>query len=219
MTVTAVAFDLDYTLAVPERDRQTLLDDAVERVGASPISREAYLGAHGGHLTADTREPIFAELLEQQETAASAVDLADAYRELVTESLVPIDGAADLLDRLRGRYDLGLLTNGPVAAQRDKLTALELTDAFDVALVTGELEAGKPDRRAFEALVAQLDAPPAEIAFVGDSVDDDVRGATEAGLRPIQVLFPGGPAADDRAVAHVERGRLVERLPAILDSL
>lgn len=219
MTVTAVAFDLDYTLAVPERDRQTLLDDAVERVGAPPITREAYLGAHGGHLTADSRAPIFEELLAGRETETNAAALADAYRELVTASLVPVDGVEELISDLRGRYSVGLLTNGPVAAQRDKLSALGWADAFDAALVTGELEAGKPDRRAFEALVAELGAPPEETVYVGDSVDDDIAGAAEAGLLPVQVLFPDGPPEDDRARATVERARLSDRLPEILASL
>lgn len=219
MTVTAVAFDLDYTLAVPERDRQTLLDDAVDRVDAPPISREAYLGAHGGHLTADTREPIFAELLADRESEVEPVELTDAYRELVTASLVPVEGVADLVAGLGEEYRVGLLTNGPVAAQREKISALGWTDAFDASLVTGELEAGKPDGRAFEALTASLGVPPEETVYVGDNVDDDIGGASAAGLRPVQVLFSGGPDTDDRAVAHVERRRLADRLPEILASL
>ena len=41
MHPTAVAFDLDYTLAVPTRDRQTILSEAAQVAGAPPLSREA----------------------------------------------------------------------------------------------------------------------------------------------------------------------------------
>lgn len=219
MTVSAVAFDLDYTLAIPERDRRTLLAEAVDRVDAPPISREAYLGAHGGHLTADTREPIFAELLAERESEVEPGALTDAYRDIVTSSLVPVEGAADLVADLGERYRVGLLTNGPVTAQREKLSALGWTDVFDASLVTGELEAGKPDSRAFEALTASLGVPPEETVYVGDNVDQDVGGAAAAGLHPVQVLYPDGPDPDGRAVAHVERSRLAERLPDVVASL
>ena len=61
----AVVFDLDYTLAVPERDRATILAEAAQAAGAPPLSREAYLEAHRRNLTRETREPIFADLLAE----------------------------------------------------------------------------------------------------------------------------------------------------------
>lgn len=77
MTVKAVGFDLDYTLAVPDRDRSRLLADAVESVGAAPISREAYLEAHRRNLTGETRAPIFEDLLEGRDAAGSVEEPAD----------------------------------------------------------------------------------------------------------------------------------------------
>jgi len=38
-----------------------------------------------------------------------------------------------MLADLRGEYRVGLLTNGPVRAQRDKLETLGWEDAFDAA--------------------------------------------------------------------------------------
>lgn len=219
MGLSAVAFDLDYTLAVPARDRQTLLDEATEAVGAPPLTREAYLGAHDDNLTTETRTPIFESLLEGAETEATPTDLAVAYRERVTASLVPVAGVERLVADLRRRYRVGLLTNGPAVAQRDKLTALGWTDAFDVALVTGELDAGKPDIEAFAVLLDALDSAPDETAYVGDDVAADIGGAADAGLLPIQVCFPGGAAPDPRAVAHVDRDELADRLPEVLADL
>lgn len=63
----AVVFDLDYTLAVPERDRATLLAAASEAAGAPALSREAYLEAHGDVAHETTRAPIFERLLSESE--------------------------------------------------------------------------------------------------------------------------------------------------------
>jgi putative hydrolase of the HAD superfamily len=219
MSLDAVGFDLDYTLAVPSRDRQTLLDEAVEAAGAPQLSRQEYLTAHRENLTERTRKPIFDALLEGRVTDATATDLARAYRERVTDSLVPVAGVESLFADLAPEYRIGLLTNGPVLAQTDKIDALGWDDSFDVVLVTGRLEAGKPHAAAFGALVDELGTEPGRTAYVGDDVDADIGGAAEAGLVPIQVLFEGGPEPDPRAAAHVERDRLRDRLPGVLASL
>ena len=239
MTIQAVGFDLDYTLAVPESDRSRLLADAVDAVGAPPITREAYLEAHRRNLTGETRAPIFEDLLDGSEGEQAdggarrggalakdddgpgprAAELAREYREAVNAALVPISGVEELLASLRERYRVGLLTNGPTVAQREKLVTLGWTEAFDATVVTGELTAGKPDRAAFEALLDGLESTPDETVYVGDEVEADVGGATGAGLATVQVVFEGGPDPDDRADAHVRRDDLARDLPGIIESL
>ncbi|WP_255167636.1 HAD family hydrolase [Natrononativus amylolyticus] len=214
----AVVFDLDYTLAVPERDRETILADATRRTGAPALTREAYLEAHRRNLTRESREPIFADLLADHDTDADPAAVATAYRETIADSLAPLPGVESMLDRLREEYRVGLLTNGPVRAQRDKLATLGWEGAFDAALVTGELEAGKPDRRAFEAILRELSVAPGEAVYVGDEVEADIYGATNAGLDAIQVLLED-TEPDPRAVAHLEQATIAEELPGCLETL
>ena len=219
MSRSAVVFDLDYTLAVPRRDRATLLTEALDAVDAPQASREEYLDAHGRNLTGESRAPIFAELFEGRQTDADPTAAADAYRAAIGDALTPVDGAADLVTDLREDYRVGLLTNGPVRAQRDKLETLGWTELFDASVVTGELPAGKPDERAFRAALSALGVTAGDAIYVGDEVDADVRGATEAGLAAVQVVFPDGPAPDERADAHVDRSELAAQLPAVVAQL
>jgi len=219
MTLRAVVFDLDYTLAVPDRDRETLLREAAAAAGAPSLSREAYLAAHRRNLTSETREPIFAELLADRDGEADPAEVAAAYRRSIAAALEPVPGAADLVRRLRDRYRVGLLTNGPVRAQRDKLATLGWEALFDAVVVTGDLAAGKPDERAFEAVLDRLGVAPDEAAYVGDEVEADVRGASEAGLAVVQVVWPEGPDPDPRADVHVDRAELTAELPGVLDGL
>ncbi|HMB50235.1 MAG TPA: HAD family hydrolase [Natronoarchaeum rubrum] len=215
----AVVFDLDYTLAVPRRDRATLLAEALDAVDAPQASRQEYLDAHGRNLTGESRAPIFAELFEGRATDADPEAAADAYRAAIADALEPVDGAAGLVADLREDYRVGLLTNGPVRAQHDKIETLGWTDLFDATVVTGELPAGKPDERAFRAVLGALGIDADAAVYVGDEVDADVRGATEAGMTAIQILSPEGPAPDERADAHVDRAELVAQLPDVLAEL
>ncbi len=213
MEPTAVVFDLDYTLAVPQRDRQTLLDEATEAAGVAGISRAEYLDAHGEDLASETRAPIFEAIIDEGDPAA----VATHYRTAIEDALVPVAGAAELLADLRARYRVGLLTDGPTRAQYGKLDALGWRDAFDAVVVTGELPAGKPDPRAFAAILDALDVGPEQAVFVGDHPIADIRGAAEAGLYAIQVLHED----DDRersphADATVSGERLADELSDLL---
>jgi putative hydrolase of the HAD superfamily len=215
----AVAFDLDYTLAVPARSRAAILANATDDVGAPDIPRDAYLRAHRQSHEHETREPIFASLLDDRDADADPATLTAAYRERIAAALQPVPGAADLVRRLRRDYPVGLLTNGPSVAQRDKLRELGWMELFDAVVVTGDLDAGKPDPGAFHAICDALGAEPAETVYVGDEVEADVRGATDAGLAAVQVVYDGGPDPDPRADAHVQRDRLAADLPSILADL
>jgi putative hydrolase of the HAD superfamily len=219
--ITAVVLDLDDTLAIVERDRTRLLADACEAVGAPAIDREAYVAAHADHRTADTREPIFEDLLSAHGVNGEVdpSDLATAYRDAIGRHIVAIDGAQRVLDRLTEEYRLGLLTNGPVRAQGDKLDRLGWGPRFDAVVISGRLDAGKPDSRAFQAVLDELAVQPDETVHVGDQVGADVRGAKAAGLSAVQVIYDGGPEPHPDADAYVDRSSLADDLPQTVRSL
>jgi putative hydrolase of the HAD superfamily len=212
MTLAAVVFDLDYTLAVPQQDRQSLLDEATAAAGVEDLDRSEYLAVHGQHRATTTRTPIFEALLEDGDAGA----VARAYRNAVNDALVPVTGVPELLTELRTQYRVGLLTDGPVQAQQTKVETLGWEDYFDAVVVTGALPEGKPDQRAFDAICSELGVVPEVTAYVGDHPEADVRGASEAGMVTVQVLtdrFERAPEAD----YHVDRADLAPQLRAVLE--
>lgn len=215
----AVGFDLDETLATTARDRATILAEASERADAPDLSREEYLAAHAAHSGDASREPVFDALLDDRDTDATPGDLAAAYRAAIEESLEPVPGAAGLVEDLRRAYRVGLLTDGPVEAQRNKLAALGWTDLFDATVVTGALGGPKPDREAFAALADALDAAVDDVVYVGNHPENDVAGAADAGMTPVQVLYEGGHDPHPAAAATVSRDRMVTDLPDLVDGL
>jgi putative hydrolase of the HAD superfamily len=210
----AVVFDLDDTLVLTDRDRSTLLSAAADRAGVSlTFDRDAYLEAHREHSGTETRQPVFEAL-----AGSNAPELTRAYREVVGDALVPVEGAAAVVKTLRQRHPVGLLTDGPGETQHDKLRRLGWQDAFDAVVVTGPIEAPKPDQRAFEAITERLGADPGETVHVGDDPKRDVGGAIEAGLLAVQVLHPDGPEVHPDADAAIRRADL-DALPALVEDL
>ena len=219
MSIRGVAFDLDYTLAVTTKDRDAILRDAVDAVDGPQIHREEYLTAHRENLTTQSRTPVFRDLLVDRPTNVDPEELASAYRKEISDALEPLAGIEAFIQELRSTYRVGLLTNGSVLAQRSKIEQLGWEELFDTTLVTGELPAGKPDTAAFDALLDGLGTAANETVYIGDTPLDDIEGATESGLYAIQVLFEGGPDRDPRADGYVDRERLVDELPGLIDSL
>ncbi|MFB6361809.1 MAG: HAD family hydrolase [Halobacteriales archaeon] len=223
MSIAGVGFDLDHTLCVTEPDRASLLADAAESVDAPGIaewmSRPAYREAHRANLTSDTRTPVFETLLEETDFEVEPAALAAAYRRAVNDALQPLPGLEALIEELREDYRVGLLTNGPVRAQRSKLERLSLRAAFDAVLISGDLPAGKPDPRAFAALIDALGVTAETLVYVGNDVTADIGGATNAGCRAIQVLHEDGPDPNHLAAAHVRYEDLPEALPGLIAGL
>ncbi|MFC4552083.1 MULTISPECIES: HAD family hydrolase [Halorussus] len=219
MSIAAVVFDFDYTLAVPNRPRDDILAEAAESVGAPPITRARYQEVHARYLDADSREPIFAEILEAEGSDADPAALAAAYRDAVGDALVSVPGVEGMLADLKEEYRLGLLTNGSVRAQQSKLDRFDWLDDFEAVVITGNLDAGKPDERAFKAVLDALGVEPEQAVYVGDDPDADVRGAKGAGMYAVQVVFEGGPDPAPEVDAYVERDELAAELPRILDGL
>lgn len=87
---------------------------------------------------------------------------------------------------------MGIVTNGNSHMQRRKLELCGLADLFEVIVISGEFKAHKPDVEIFLEGARQLELPPEEIAFVGDTFFTDIIGAYRAGMQPIWIFANPG---------------------------
>lgn len=87
-----------------------------------------------------------------------------------------------LLDRLHSQYMLGLITNGPSAAQWEKIERLNLKSFFDIILVSGDLPWEKPQQQIFHEACEYLGVEPRQCLMVGDKLETDILGGIHAKL-------------------------------------
>ncbi len=112
---------------------------------------------------------------------ARAVATDFATRRMLATTL--FDDALPCLRRLRARgVALGLVTNGDVRLQREKLARHGLDDRFDAVVIDGEFGVGKPDPAVYRHVIARLGVEAACATMVGDNVEWDVLGAERAGV-------------------------------------
>jgi putative hydrolase of the HAD superfamily len=114
----------------------------------------------------------------------------EAYFSTFYDSCYCVPGTESMLEKLKDRYQLGLLSNfthWPAALEI--INRLELAPFFGVSLISGQLGYRKPHETVFSRLVDEFDAVNDEILFVGDDVDADVNGALAYGIQPVWFTY------------------------------
>jgi len=128
-----------------------------------------------------------------------------------------LPGARDLLSELSPSYSLALLTNGAPDLQREKIAASGLEGFFKAIAVSGERGIGKPKPEIFHQLLGELKVPPSEAIMVGNSLERDIAGARNAGIRSIWIRVSGSEELADVTPDHTITS--LSEIPAILDQL
>lgn len=93
--------------------------------------------------------------------------------------------ARPTLESLRRRgLKLGIISNWDIRL-RPLLERLKLAGFFDAIAVSAEVGSAKPSATIFQHTAQALSVPPSAMLHVGDSLEEDVRGARAAGLRAV----------------------------------
>ena len=84
---------------------------------------------------------------------------------------------------------LGIITNGPSEHQWSKVKALGVEKWIDKEniIVSGDYGINKPDVRIFEIMQEKLQLPNDSLYYVGDSLENDIVGANNAGWKAIWI--------------------------------
>jgi putative hydrolase of the HAD superfamily len=133
------------------------------------------------HLTEFTRA-LPAEKLEQM-----PIFLAEMYRGISRCRLRLYPHVLEVLDVLRERYPLAVVTDAQSAYARAELHKVGLLDYFDPIVVSGDHGYRKPDRRLFQLALDGMGVAAEHALYVGNDMHRDIFGAQEAGMATVMV--------------------------------
>lgn len=135
------------------------------------------------------------------------VDLADhlsedyVYWSPRIVRLVP--GTMELLDYLKPKYHLHLITNGFQEVQHTKLSGSGLEPYFETLTVSEEVGVKKPNPEIFRYALKKAGANAEESLVIGDEMAVDIDGARAAGID--QILFnPSGEVVEGERTFEVK---------------
>jgi putative hydrolase of the HAD superfamily len=121
------------------------------------------------------------------------------------------------MTELSATHSLALLTNGAPDLQREKIAASGLESFFKAIAVSGEHGIGKPKPEIFHRLLSELGVSPGEAIMVGNSLERDIAGARNAGIRSIWIRVPGSEEQADVTPDHTITA--LSEIPRILKEL
>jgi HAD superfamily hydrolase (TIGR01509 family) len=137
----------------------------------------------------------------------------NAYSALLRTGVRPIDGVADVLARLHGRYVMGVVTS----SQREHFDLIHastgLRQYFGFVLTPGDYSHLKPHPAPYLAGLARTGVGPSECVVVEDS-ERGLAAATAAELRC--VIVPSRLTAGEEFRGAYRVLRDIRELPAIL---
>jgi HAD superfamily hydrolase (TIGR01509 family) len=181
---------------------------------------DAYLWSYqeAERLRADTHEEVPAHRRLEIFYRRVGVDPA-AIPPAVTERLLathmaclagaaePMPGQEDLLDWLRGRYRLAVVSNFDYTPTVQRILAESgILGRFETVVVSDAVGWRKPRPDIFQRALAEMGVAAGECLFVGDRPDIDVAGAKGVGmaaawLNPARAPLPPGLPAPDLDLA------------------
>jgi 2-haloalkanoic acid dehalogenase type II len=210
--VKAISFDADQTLWDFQKVmRHSLRYVLLELESADPVAAEML----DIEKMIEIRNKV-AEELKGKTTNLEAIRL-EAFRQTLVEIGRPDDSLAahlnqtylrhrfedielyedvlPTLSKLRGRYKLGLLSNG-----NSYPASCGLDGVFSFVVFSQECVIEKPNPEFYRIAVEKAGCSKSELLHVGDSLENDVIGAADVGIRSIWL---------NRARSEIPRGIIV----------
>jgi putative hydrolase of the HAD superfamily len=211
-TITDLFFDLDHTLWDFEKNsaltfEQLLLDFKIPV--ALPDFLNIYVPLNLSYWKAFREQRIDKETLRYRRIKDTfdhlqfsigddmIYTLADAYIQNLPEYNHLFSGAIQVLEKLKERYSLHIITNGFREVQHFKLSNANLISYFRTVTDSESVGVKKPNPLIFKKALQDANCDPPNAVMIGDSYEADILGSLQVGMHAIHFAVAGEPPHKD----------------------
>lgn len=214
--ITDVFFDLDHTLWDFERNSELTYQKIFEKYNLQihlPDFLKVYVPNNTRLWGLYQFDKIGKEELRYQRLKLSfdelGVSITDEYIDLLADDYIKylstfnhlFDHAQTILDYLKPKYKLHIITNGFAEVQEGKLKNSGIADYFQVIMDSEKAGVKKPNPVIFEKAMSLAKVQPENALMVGDNYDVDVLGAKAVGMHALY-FNPLSPV-DDQSINQI----------------
>ncbi|GAB3993476.1 YjjG family noncanonical pyrimidine nucleotidase [Spirosoma daeguense] len=157
------------------------------------IIEHAYIRQH--------RFPLVFQALGIDESTLKA-DLNAEYLKLLPYKPHLLESAREILDYLKDRYIMHIITNGFAEIQAIKMDSSEIAHYFTHVITSEKANAKKPDPMVFQYAMEISGTNASESIMIGDNYEADILGAKSVGLDTV-FYNPQGQHFDDNATYDI----------------
>ncbi|WP_256003141.1 YjjG family noncanonical pyrimidine nucleotidase [Pedobacter deserti] len=198
-----IFFDLDHTLWDFDRNARETLSELYASYKLHTLGVECcetfiqtytennhklWADYHLGKISKDTlRSQRFSQTFIQLGIHPDQIppQFEDDYVRITPTKTNLFAGAEKVLTYLRQKYKLHIISNGFKESTLIKLEVCRLNPYFDNIIISEDAGVNKPDRAIFEFALRNAGAQKQECIMIGDSIEADIRGAQDFGMKAI----------------------------------
>lgn len=129
-------------------------------------------------------------------------DLNAEYLRLLPRKPHLLESAREVLEHLKGRYTMHIITNGFAEIQAIKMDSAEIAHYFTQVVTSENANAKKPDPRVFAFALEAAGATVAESLMIGDNYEADIRGAKSVSMDTV-FYNTAGLVVDDQPTYNI----------------
>ena len=144
------------------------------------------------------------ELLNFEIDDDKIIFLSEEYIEYLPKFNHLFDGAIEILDYLKPKYNLHIITNGFQEIQDNKLKNSNIDHYFTT--ITNSEMAGvkKPNPKIYDYAITEANASKSNSIMIGDCIEADVKGALNFGMQAILFNIDSSKSYDNiKQVSHL----------------
>ncbi|WP_116769792.1 HAD family hydrolase [Maribacter litoralis] len=194
--IQVIGFDADDTLWVNEtyfRDTEDKFADLLEKYETkNKIDQELFrteiknLDLYGYGIKGFVLSMIECalELSNNQVSAKTVSALLDLGKDMITQPVELLDGVEEVLEQLKNKYRLIVLTKGDLLDQERKLERSGLSEYFHHVEVLSDKK-----EKNYSDLLEHLEIDPSEFLMIGNSLKSDVLPLVNIGARAVHIPF------------------------------
>jgi len=130
-------------------------------------------------------------------------NFAKDYLFFLKEEKNLIDGSIEILDYLKDKYKLHILTNGFIEIQESKIRNAGLTKYFDQIISSEETGKQKPHPEVFKYALNKANTYAHKSVMIGDNFKSDILGARNMGMHVIHFDMHRENEVDSKIISKV----------------
>jgi len=204
LDIKAIFFDLDDTIVNSRKAEKEAICELkktfkeFDKIKAEEFEKEWYKNALELYEKYNRREITFERqridrvkrtfskynIIKNDEEALS---IFQVYLKYYEKNWQLFSDTGKVLDELKEKYKLGIITNGDGIQQRQKIEKTNIKNYFSEIIISSELGISKPDKKIFEIACEKIKENPQNCIMVGDNYLNDIQGALNAGFDAILI--------------------------------
>lgn len=157
----------------------------------SKITMETYERYHSGEISfEELKIGRMKRLFSYYSIIISDEDSKEKFKEyqnIYEKNWILFDDAKEVLEYLKNKYKLVILSNGDGKQQRKKIEYTGLDKYFSYIVISSEVGYSKPEKEIFEIACKMVNSKPENCIMIGDKYKVDIEGSLNAGMYGIWI--------------------------------